>query len=231
MDQDKFGNFIKDIRKKNNLTQKQLADRYNVTYQAVSKWENGKNMPDISLIKQMSEDFGISIDEMFDGEIKKNGNNNLKYIFIFVMIIIGLIIYIFINLGNDSDFKFKTLVSNCDKFNISGSIAYNNSKSSIYISNIEYCGGDDTLLYDEIECILYEVNSGMLKEISSYNYNKSKKITLEGFLKDVIFVVDNYDKICRDYSDDSLNLVIKAKLDDKIVNYEIPLSVNDSCNN
>ena len=230
MDQDKFGNFIKDIRKKNNLTQKQLADRYNVTYQAVSKWENGKNMPDISLIKQISEDFGISIDEMFDGKVKKN-NNNLKYIFIFMIIIIGLIIYIFINLGNDSDFKFKTLVSNCDKFNISGSIAYNNSKSSIYISNIEYCGGNDTLLYDEIECILYEVNLGMLKEISSYSYNKSKKITLEEFLKDVIFVVDNYDKICRDYSDESLNLVIKAKLDDKIVNYEIPLSVKDSCNN
>ena len=47
MDQEKIGNFIKEIRKKNNLTQKDLADKYNVTYQAVSKWENGKNMPDI----------------------------------------------------------------------------------------------------------------------------------------------------------------------------------------
>ncbi len=41
MNQEKFGKFIKDIRKKHNLTQKQLADKYNVTYQAVSKWENG----------------------------------------------------------------------------------------------------------------------------------------------------------------------------------------------
>lgn len=41
MNQEKFGKLIKDIRKKNNLTQKQLAAKYNVTYQAVSKWENG----------------------------------------------------------------------------------------------------------------------------------------------------------------------------------------------
>lgn len=41
MYQEKIGNFIKEIRTKNNLTQKQFADKYNVTYQAVSKWENG----------------------------------------------------------------------------------------------------------------------------------------------------------------------------------------------
>lgn len=39
MNQEEFGKFIKQIRKNNNLTQKQLADKYNVTYQAVSKWE------------------------------------------------------------------------------------------------------------------------------------------------------------------------------------------------
>ena len=60
MNQEKFGNFIKEIRKKNNLTQKQLAEKYNVTYQAVSKWENGKNMPDTSLIKQISEETSLS---------------------------------------------------------------------------------------------------------------------------------------------------------------------------
>ena len=53
MDQEKFGNLIKKIRLDNNLTQKEFADKYNVTYQAVSKWENGKNMPDTLLIKKM----------------------------------------------------------------------------------------------------------------------------------------------------------------------------------
>ena len=63
MDQEKFGKLIKEIRKKNNLTQKQFADKYNVTYQAVSKWENGKNLPDITLIKQIANDYNISVDK------------------------------------------------------------------------------------------------------------------------------------------------------------------------
>ena len=57
MNQEKLSNIIKEIRKKNNLTQKQLAEKLNVTYQAVSKWENGKNFPDIAILKKISEEF------------------------------------------------------------------------------------------------------------------------------------------------------------------------------
>ena len=67
MDQEKIGKFIKDLRIKNNLTQKEFADKYNVTYQAVSKWENGINLPDVTLIRQMSKDFNISIEDILDG--------------------------------------------------------------------------------------------------------------------------------------------------------------------
>lgn len=62
MNQEKFGKLIKDIRKKNKLTQKQLADKYNVTYQAVSKWENGLNMSYAVLMLEVSKDFGISLE-------------------------------------------------------------------------------------------------------------------------------------------------------------------------
>lgn len=41
MNQEKFGQLIKEIRKTNHLTQKQLAEKYHVTFQAVSKWERG----------------------------------------------------------------------------------------------------------------------------------------------------------------------------------------------
>ena len=56
MDQEKIGKIIKEIRKNNNLTQADLANKYNVTYQAVSKWENGKSLPDIVLLKQICKD-------------------------------------------------------------------------------------------------------------------------------------------------------------------------------
>lgn len=168
MDQEKFGKFIKDIRKKHNLTQKQLADKYNVTYQAVSKWENGLNMPDTSLMKQMSKDFGISIDELLDGEYKETKNKKIYLLIIisiltFIALCIVLII-IFITFQKDNDFQFKTLSTECQNFNISGNISYNENKSAIYITNIKYCGGDEIEEYKQIECTLYESNKNIEKK-------------------------------------------------------------------
>ena len=76
---EKVGKFIKKLRKDNNLTQQKLADKYGVTYQAVSKWENGINLPDVTLIRQMSKDFNISIEDILDGNlITKKKNTNLR---------------------------------------------------------------------------------------------------------------------------------------------------------
>lgn len=231
MNQEKFGSFIKQIRKQNNLTQKQLADKYNVTYQAVSKWENGKNMPDISLIKQMSKDFKISLEELFNGEFKENKKNILLPILLVVLV--GIIIILIIMLNNkEDDFKFKTLSSTCENFNIVGNIAYNDKKTYIYISNIEYCGGDDIKLYKKIECILYESSNNMDIKISSFNYTEDKKISLEEFLKNVTFSIDDYKKTCKEYSKNSLFLSINAiDENNKITSYKIPLVLEKTCNN
>ena len=234
MDQERIGKFIKEIRKKNNLTQKELADRYNVTYQAVSKWENGKNLPDKSLIKQMSKDFNISIDDLFEGEYsKKNLKKKNIYIIsltiIFITIIIGIVLLI-INKNDNDSFEFKTLSANCSNFNISGSIAYNDSKSSIYISNVSYCGGDDNTEYTSIKCTLYEKNNDSSKVIDNYNYDKNNKITLEDFLKEVSFTIDNYQKVCKSYTKDSLYLEIEASDEsNQITTYKIPLTLEDKC--
>ena len=61
MDSVKIGEFIKKIRCDNNLTQKEFADKYGITYQAVSKWENGKNLPDIALLREIAKDFNIEL--------------------------------------------------------------------------------------------------------------------------------------------------------------------------
>ena len=50
-----------------------IAEKYGVTYQAVSKWENGKNIPDISLLKQICDDYNININDLLEG---KNSENN-----------------------------------------------------------------------------------------------------------------------------------------------------------
>lgn len=230
MDQEKIGNFIKKLRQENNLTQAELAKKYGVTYQAVSKWENGKNLPDMSLIKQMSEDFNINIEDFLNGEVKerKKKKNIIGVLILILVLLIVSTVLILIN--KDNSFEFKTISSNNDQFRISGSLAYNKNKSAIYISNIKFLGEESDTEYKSIECSLYENDGNTDVKISSCSYDKEKAIKLDEFLKDVTFSVDNYQKICKDYSKNSLYLQINAVgLDAKTITYKIPLNLESGC--
>lgn len=70
MDQIKIGTFLKLIRKEKNLTQEQLAEQLGVSNRTVSRWENGNNMPDISLLSEIAEFYDVSIPELIYGERK-----------------------------------------------------------------------------------------------------------------------------------------------------------------
>lgn len=67
-----FGQQIKDLRKKKSLTQEQFALKLNVTRQAVSNWENDKNLPDLELLILMSSVFSISLDQLILGGTDMN---------------------------------------------------------------------------------------------------------------------------------------------------------------
>ncbi len=228
MNQEKIGKFIKEIRKKNNLTQAELAEKYNVTYQAVSKWENGKNMPDISLIKQMSKDFNISLEEFYDGEYKNVKKDKKIYIIIILCVVISLLCVIYCLKLNGS-FYFKSISTSCEDFKISGSISYNKTKSAIYITNIEYCGEEDENIYKSIDCTLYETHNDIIKKVSNESFYE-KNVKLDTFLENVTFVIDNYTSSCKEYKDNELYLEIKAvNNDNKTITYKVPLSLGNSC--
>lgn len=230
MEQEKVSKFIKKLRKDNNLTQKDLADKYGVTYQAVSKWENGKNIPDMILLKKMSKDFNVSLDDILEGNYKHKKNNKLIIYILFFIIIISLLLIILYN-KNNNDFEFKTLSTTCNDFTITGSLSYNDKKSAIYISNIEYCGGDNLELYKNIECTLYEKNNDTEKKIATNNYNKLEYISLEDYLKNISFTIDNYSRVCNEFNENSLYLIINATdKNNKITHYKIPLSLKENCN-
>ena len=69
MDQIKIGKFIAECRKKQDLTQAQLAERLAITNRAVSKWETGKAMPDSSIMLALCDCLGISVNDLLSGEI------------------------------------------------------------------------------------------------------------------------------------------------------------------
>ena len=80
MDQIKIGKFIAECRKKNNLTQMQLAEKLNITDRAISKWENGKAMPDSSIMLDLCKELKISVNELLSGEMieMKNYEENVE---------------------------------------------------------------------------------------------------------------------------------------------------------
>jgi len=78
MDQVKIGKFIAECRKKNNLTQMQLAEKLNITDRAISKWENGRAMPDSSIMLDLCKELKISVNELLSGEMIKMENYDKK---------------------------------------------------------------------------------------------------------------------------------------------------------
>ncbi len=71
MNQEKIGKFIAEIRKQKELTQEQIAEKLGVSINAVSKWERGICLMDMSLLKPLSEILGVSINEILAGELIK----------------------------------------------------------------------------------------------------------------------------------------------------------------
>ena len=232
MNTERIGEVIKEIRKKNHLSQKDFAKKYGVTYQAVSKWETGKNIPDLSIIKQICADYGISLDSLLDGSTRERiKNNKLSIIVIFligiIIMILGLLFLIVKKEESDS-FEFRTLSSQTQEFSLVGSIAYNADKTSIYISNVKYNGEDGDREYKEIHSTLYEIHDKTKQEIG--NYDKTLLITFKDYINGMTFNIDNHASICKEYNEDSLLLEISATTkEDKTRMYEIPIDISDNC--
>ena len=68
MDQIKTGKFIASCRKDKKLTQKALAEKLGITDRAISKWENGRGLPDSSIMLELCNELGISVNELLSGE-------------------------------------------------------------------------------------------------------------------------------------------------------------------
>ena len=78
MNQIKIGEFISSQRKMKNLTQAALAEKLGITDRAVSKWERGKGLLDVSLMLDLCEIFGITVNELLSGEEISMENSNQK---------------------------------------------------------------------------------------------------------------------------------------------------------
>ena len=72
MDQLKIGRFIKSLRQEKGLTQEQLAEVLGVTNRSVSRWENGNNLPDLSVLLELAKYFEVDVGDILDGERRQD---------------------------------------------------------------------------------------------------------------------------------------------------------------
>lgn len=196
----KFSERIKKYRNDNNLTQTDLANILFVSKQAVSKWENDRSMPDVSLYSKLSELLGISIDEMLGNE-KKHKNKIIVFISVFISLIFAIAIIISSfklieknKLINEIETNLNVKVPKIEEYDIikyNDWLVYNNSfyPAEIYylVFSKEMIVVDDTWLTtlskDIIDVI--PISSGEYPYICDYyklidiTNNKYNEVTLE----------------------------------------------------
>lgn len=125
MNQEKIGKYIATCRKNKKLTQEQLAEKLGITSKSISRWENGKTMPDVSLFHSLCKELSITINDLLSGEttsknnldlsadklldyskyIKKTEKKKLIILSIGLIILIGLFLIVIILVFNKTFFK------------------------------------------------------------------------------------------------------------------------------
>ena len=145
----KLGKNIAKIRKDNNLTQDELAEKYFVTRQTISNWEIGKSYPDLETLVKISNDFNVSLDillkeddemiKKIDNEVKgsKKYKNITKYfLIVFSIIFLAIFIYLlmYFNFKNNTIDRFNNIAQNY-KFikDIDGRYQLNKENKIIYM--------------------------------------------------------------------------------------------------
>ncbi len=226
IDQEKIGNFIKKTRLENHLTQKDFAEKLGVSYQAVSKWERGLNLPDISVLREISKEFQVDIDEILEGKKKRKNKKRYPFLIIFLILLLAIIIY-FLTTKNH-DFEFNPITTTCKNFDIIGSAAYNKDKTSLFISNINYCGKKDEVIYKKLNCSLYEKKKDSTTKVASCTKGKNK--TLNEYLENIQMKVDHFSSNCHNKNLSNFYLEIKAlNEEDKTVIYKVPITIKEDC--
>jgi transcriptional regulator with XRE-family HTH domain len=238
MNPEELGRKIRTMRMEHHMTQAQLGEALGVTFQAVSKWENGRSVPDVLMLKKLCEVFGVSLNELLgndddslDSETGMAKKKSRKLIWLVTFLAAAVILSLVLFWPKEqNDLEFRTLTSGCSAFSISGSLAVNKDQSYLYISDISYCGGEDDSLYQSIQCDLIQVKNDHHTVLSSETYTGSEPILLIDYLKTVQFKLNEQGSGCEIRTDSTLQIEITAVDESgQSVSYLIPVSSADDC--
>lgn len=221
----KVGKLIAQIRKEKGLTQEELAEKFNISGKSVSKWERGINAPDISILESLSEELGITVNELLSGEKNVSNiqndkitvdsinyyNNKFKHrsLIIFALIVIFLILLfsLLFTINNFNKCSIYSLDSNDENISINGFIIFNQLEKIIIINNIKY---NDEYEMTNKEKIVKNVNIRLISKdkVIFYLYDD------QSFTSQTLSsVVDSISINLTDSNNDEQNLINKDDID------------------
>ena len=186
-----LGKKLAELRKKNNLSQEELADKVGVARQTISKWEIGDTTPDINQVKIISKIFNISIDELVDNDInnviveKVSNTEKLAGITIKILKVFGIMLIVFITLiflfviifmvdmpRNDYDIVGRTKIScNLDNEKYEYEAEYNKNYQVIN-------SGEDAYIMNHTDIESYEDVNKIVAHIEDYFNDHGGKCTV-----------------------------------------------------
>lgn len=186
-----LGKKIAELRKKNNLSQEELAEKVGVARQTISKWEIGDTTPDINQVKIISKIFNISIDELVDNDInnviveKISNTEKLAGITIKILKVFGIMLIVFITLiflfviifmvdmpRNDYDIVGRTKIScNLDNEEYVYEAEYNKNYQVIN-------SGGDAYIMNHTDIESYEDVNKIVAHIEDYFKDHGGKCTV-----------------------------------------------------
>ena len=144
MEIDRISGLIKKLRIEKNLTQEELGNLLGVSGKAISKWERGESLPDVAIIKKLSDNLGISSDELLQGKVNQNKENNKKkkisylLILLFLVILVISLLIVFNNKKEKNNLKEKEEPCNLIRTFYIDDINDSNDKNYLYVTLHEY---------------------------------------------------------------------------------------------
>lgn len=127
----KLGNYLKEFRKKNNMTQQDLADKLFVTKQAVSKWETERGTPDLETLKDISKFINVSVDDLLDVKNdakKKKCKERVSWLLVitalFLIVVISLVVFVISSPNNKTEQKPLVFLNGPESKNIEVGSSY-----------------------------------------------------------------------------------------------------------
>lgn len=216
----KIGKFIRELRTSRNMDQQELGEKLFVTRKAISKWEVGRAVPSIDLLKRLAEVFDVSIEELINGEfdkkkteIKKAKHKKKNYGLIFQSLCIVLFIILFVYFINNFN-KVRIYNMYGDNCNVNGSLIETNEHRMFILNDVsvgnseinELEGYDFEFKIEAGDKQIYSEKSGSSEHMLLKDYLESINVFLNGDVPEIKNPIETLYTLTIEYIDlESIN--------------------------